>query len=471
MIDKLKTFSVLFIVFLGIIFGLIACGQLSETSPATSNFEIEAASLGIDEQLAKLLAQAGVTQFHPGPKQDPAKVELGRFLMYDKILSGNKDISCATCHHSTLWTGDAIPLSIGTGGKGLGPDRQLGKGRGYIPRHAPEVFNRGAPGWRTMFWDSKVAFNLRLGFITPAGDKLPKGLDNVVAAQAMFPVTSRSEMRGNKGDVVVNGNNEELNEIALIKDGNFTEIWAALTKRVVDIPEYKRMFKEVYPSVPTREIGFQHIANSIAAFEIDAWTFTQSPWDRYLRGQKDALTLQEKRGAVLFYGEAKCSECHSGNLMTNQEHHNAGIPQLGPGKGASAPLDMGFYLRTGKWKHRFAFRTPPLRNVELTAPYMHNGAHATLEEVVRHYSDVEFAIRNYDPNHLPPDLEQMIHNDRTTINKVLNTLDPIVAEPLNLTDRQIGDLVAFLEALTDPAAIDMSHIVPNSVPSGLPIKD
>ncbi|HIP71387.1 MAG TPA: cytochrome-c peroxidase, partial [Anaerolineae bacterium] len=98
----------------------------------------------------------GIRPYEPPPSPEPTLVTLGEALYFDKILSGNRDISCATCHHPTLASGDELALSIGTGGMGLGPQRQMGVGRERIPRNAPEVFNRGAVEWRTMFWDSRV---------------------------------------------------------------------------------------------------------------------------------------------------------------------------------------------------------------------------------------------------------------------------------------------------------------------------
>ncbi len=424
----------------------------------------------LDDKLRPLLAKANVTQLDSGPIPDPNKVELGRLLMYDKILSGNKDISCSTCHRDTLVTSDELSLSIGTGGLGSGQNRVLGHGRSRIPRNAPEVFNRGSLEWNTMFWDSRVSGNLTDGFVTPAGDSLPNGVENVVAAQAMFPLTSRGEMRGNKGDLDVNG---AVNEIALIDDMDFVSIWESLAQRVFAIDEYKRRFVEVYPNVPQEELGIQHIANAIAAFEIDAWTFLESPWDLYLAGDKNALSDAAKRGAIIFYDEnkSKCSVCHTGNLMTDQEHHNIGIPQLGPGKGDSAPLDQGLFLITGKEEDKFAFRTPPLRNVSETNPFMHNGAYLTLEEVVEHYDDVEKALRNYDPSGLEPSLQTTVKNDSGTLNALLDNLDQDVKDPLDLTEREKQDLITFLEALKDPKIDDLPSEVPESVPSGLPVKD
>src|SRR5207249_8763981 len=101
-----------------------------------------------------------------------------------------------------------------------------------------------------------------------------------------------------------------------------------------------------------------------------------------------ALTTAEKRGALLFFGKAQCSSCHSGALLGGGSFANAGVPQIGPGTGDAAPLDLGRGGLKDQSFYKFAFRVTPLRNVELTAPYMHDGAFPTLEAVVRHYNDV-----------------------------------------------------------------------------------
>ncbi|MBI1967308.1 MAG: cytochrome-c peroxidase, partial [Gemmatimonadetes bacterium] len=136
----------------------------------------------VDAELRESLARWGVIPIGPMPAQDPALVELGQALMFDKILSGNRDVSCATCHHPALHTGDGLSLPIGVGGTGLGPTRRQGvgqHGQGVLPfvgRSAPNVFNRGQPEWTTMFWDARVSGTRAAGFTTPAGSALPGGL-------------------------------------------------------------------------------------------------------------------------------------------------------------------------------------------------------------------------------------------------------------------------------------------------------
>ncbi len=437
--------------------GLVACGSGDGAAPQS-----------VDQQLQQAMIEAGCAPVDPGTMPAASKVALGQALMFDKEISGNRDISCATCHHPLLHTGDGLSVSIGTGGRGLGPARLLGAGRNLIPRNAPEVFNRGLPEWRTMFWDMRVSGTADTGFLSPAGSQLPAGLDNPLAVQAMFPVTARDEMRGAVGDNDVFG---APNEIAAFGDQDLTGIWDALMQRLLAIPEYVTLFNQAYPTVPTAELGFQHAANAIAAFEIKAWTLLDSPWERYVEGDETALSNEAKRGALLFFGDAGCAQCHTGNLFTDQQAHDIGVPQVGPGKGAEAPQDFGRGRETGQQADRYAFRTPPLRNVAITGPWMHDGAFTTLRAAVVHHLDPANSLRHYDATQLSPLLQGTFRGDEATISAILANLDPLVATPQQLSDEQVNELLTFLEALTDPAAVDLSGDVPSSVPSGLPVAD
>ncbi len=439
-------------IFLGLLAG---CGQ---STPPT-----------LDDQLQAALAAHAIAPLDPGASPDPAKVTLGQALFFDKLLSGNRNISCATCHHPSLATGDGLPLSIGTNGQGLGPERILGYRRGFVARNAPELFNRGAPQWRTMFWDNRVAQLENGRFSTPAADQLPPGLDSVLAVQAMFPVIASGEMRGFYGDWDVN---QQPNELALWSEFDFAEIWAAVMARILAEPEYVALFAAAYPGVPAAELGFQYAANAIAAFEIAAFTLPDSPWDRYLTGKTAVLPDAAKRGAILFYGDANCAVCHSGSLLTDQQPHNIAVPQVGPGKGEEAPLDFGHGRELENGLGRFAFRTPPLRNVAVTGPYMHNGAYASLETAVRHHLNPAQALQTYDETaHLPPDLWGTFQDDELLLIEMLQALDGQVRPKRPLTDAEIGDILAFLEALTDTAVYDLDQWIPASVPSGLPVND
>jgi cytochrome c peroxidase len=419
----------------------------------------------LDAQLRRTLAGWGVIPIGAVPPQAPSLVELGRVLMFDRILSGNRDVSCGTCHHPTTHLSDDNALPVGTGGSGLGPSRTLGPGRQYVPRSAPSLLNGGL-GLFQLFWDGRLQGFQAGPFTTADSVRLPAGLPNILAAQAMLPVLNRREMRGDSGDLDVFG---DLNELAVYRDDQYVEIWRALMRRLLAIPEYAAMFGAAFPETPAAALGFQHAATAIAAFEIEAYTWTSSPLDRYLARDDAALTTEQKRGALLFFGRARCAQCHNGPLLGGGGVANVGVPQHGPGTGSGAPLDFGFGDVVGQDFYRFAFRVAPLRNVELTAPYFHNGAYPTLEAVVRHYNDVPVALRGYDVAQLAPALRGGYHGDDATIGAVLATLDGRLVAPIGLTDEERRLVVAFLKSLTDPAARDLRSLVPAVVPSGLPV--
>ncbi|HEB58161.1 MAG TPA: cytochrome-c peroxidase [Gammaproteobacteria bacterium] len=445
-------------------------------------------------QLSKFIAGAGISLVilqgvSASPLPDPvtdadffnngdfntARVELGKLLFFDKILSGNRNISCATCHHGLTDTGDGLSLPVGEGGQGLGVARNTGNVHERVPRNAPPVFNLGATEFVRMFHDGRVAVDPSQpsGFFTPAGDDLPSGLENVLAAQAMFPVTSATEMAGQAGE------NTVADAAAAGDLAGPSGVWAQLAGRVSAIPEYVDMFIAAYPGeiLSAADIRYVHIANAIAAFEGSAWRADNSPYDRFLRGERGALSHSARKGMKLFYGKAGCSNCHSGKFQTDHAFHAIAMPQIGPGKGdgVDGHDDYGRERVTGNVQDRYRFRTPTLRNVVLTGPWGHDGAYNTLEAIVRHHLDTVTALENYDTAQavLPPDedldpLDFIAHNDwlRRSEIAAANELDPV-----HLNDRQFGYLMDFLHALTDPGSIDLRSDVPMVVPSGLPVAD
>lgn len=404
----------------------------------------------------------------PGPF-DPDRVELGRMLFFDKELSGNRDIACATCHHPRAVSGDGLALAVGVAGSGKIPNRRRGHGQPFVPRNSPELFVRGLAGWETMFWDGRVEETPSGRLSTPAGSKLQSGLDGVIAAQAMFPVTSRDEMRGHTGDG---------NELSSIPDGDFATIWSRLMDRLLAIPGYRQLFRDAFPQTSLADLKFRDAANAIADFEKAAFHYLDSPFDRYLRGDKSALTDRQKRGALLFYGEAGCASCHSGRLMTDQQFHNIGAPQIGPGKAPYEPLDPGRFLVDNHPRNKFAFRTPPLRNVELTGPYLHSGAYDNLRDVIEHHLRPRRSLRRYDGSELRPAVRTELHDSPTVTRRVLRGLDWRLRlrsriqqwrwHPWKIDDGEVDELVAFLKSLTSPSAGSLdAAITPESVPSGL----
>ena len=303
-----------------------------------------------------------------------AKVELGRNLFFDKILSGNLNISCATCHHSLAGTGDGLSLPVGEGGLGLGVTRDTGKGADAVhervPRNAPPVFNLGAKEFTRMFHDGRVELDESQpgGFRSPAGTSLPDGLENVLAVQAMFPVTSATEMAGQLG---------ENHQAELASASDLTGLWDFIALKLQLIPEYVDLFMAAYPGEVEEagDISFVHAANAIAAFEALNWRFDNSPFDRYLRGDHKALSTEARIGMNVFYRKGGCVSCHSGSFQTDQKFHAIAMPQIGAGKGDNLPGyadghdDFGRERVTGNQADRFRFRTPSLRNIALSSPY------------------------------------------------------------------------------------------------------
>ena len=331
------------------------------------------------------------------------KVELGRNLMFDKILSGNLNISCGTCHHSLADTGDGLSLPVGEGGSGLGVTRDVGSGSDLIvervPRNAPPVFNLGDNSIHTFFHDGRVTTvggsSFPSGCKTPAGANLPNNLENVLACQAMFPVTSATEMAGQAGE------NSVADAAAAGNLAGPGGVWEQLAQRLQAIPEYVTMFQAAFPGdvINASDITYGHAANAISAFEGEAWRADNSPFDQFIRGDKGAMSKNAQAGMELFYegdnnGQA-CASCHSGLYQSDQSFHAIAMPQIGTGRGSNSPgktgghEDFGREQVTGNPNDTLKFRTPILRNVALTAPYGHSGAYDTLRAVVEHNMDTD----------------------------------------------------------------------------------
>lgn len=409
---------------------------------------------------------------------DPAKVTLGQSLYFDKILSGNLNISCATCHHTLTGTGDGLALPVGEGGRGLGIARNTGDGddavHERVPRNAPPVFNLGLRQFTTMFHDGRLFTDDThpSGFQSPAGPDLPAGLDNALAAQAMFPVTSGTEMAGQPGE-------NWIADAAAAGDlAGPHGVWAQLADRLRDIDEYVDLFKAAYPAInDASDITFVHAANAIGAYEASAFRADGTPFDRFLRGDRRAMSRAASRGMRIFYGRGRCASCHAGALMTDLKFYSLSLPQIGPGKGdgPSGLDDHGRERVTGDPADRYRFRTPGLRNVALTGPWGHDGAYDDLRAMVEHHLDPVNALYDYEISQaaLPSrdDLDAIdsaIMQDDATLADIAASND---LPTIRLKQRDVDDLMSFLHALTDPDSLDMRAKTPRRVPSGLPLAD
>ena len=387
------------------------------------------------------------------PKLNPARVELGRMLFFDKELSGTRDVACATCHHPAFGFTDGLNFAVGVGATGLGPKRLHPDGV-LVPRNSPAIYNTGL--MPSLFWDKRVrlpgndvsiAMTSRSPTITPDGTMELEPVE----AQALFPMADLAEMRGIG------------HELDGLGDKEYRE---GIVNRLREIPGYVRMFEDAFgPDGMTVE----NMARAIGDFE-RSQTYVNSPFDRYLLGESDALTDQQKRGATVFFDRANCDNCHVGPLLSNFVSRNIIVPQFGPGrgKGAEKGEDYGVEEVSNSRRQRYAFRTPSLRNVALTAPYMHNGAFNTLREVVLHYRDKGDSVRRFSTDGL---VQKDLIGDPVEATTAFIRSQTFILRftPNNLTDEEVDDLVAFLEALTDPAAVNRMDLVPESVPSGLPV--
>ena len=334
----------------------------------------------------------------------PEKVELGRLLFWDPILSGAKDVACASCHHPDFGYSDSLDLSMGTHGMGLGATRRFdapGK-RPFVKRNSPTILNIGfagidmtfgyEPSQAPLFWDMRV---------------------RSLEAQALEPLKSLEEMRG-----------EAFAEPEAVE---------MIVARLHAIPEYRTRFARAFNT--SSAVSTTYLAKAIAAFERSIVALN-SPFDRYVRGETSAMTPLQLSGMQRFQSTG-CANCHKGPMFTDYQVHTLGVPD-NPGLPES---DSGV---DGKYR----FRTASLRNLLYTAPYMHSGMLATLDDVLSFYNGVRgFRTGTRNANVAPGDL------------------DPLVFS-LVLGGGDRRDIVAFLEALSDE---DFDRAIPDKVPSGLPV--
>jgi cytochrome c peroxidase len=425
----------------------------------------------LDGRLAQRLSELGFTgrvestlTTRLGRPLDRRLANIGRLLWFDTITGLNDDNSCAGCHSPTNGFGDSQPIAIGIDNNGVvGPDRTGPRNM----RRAPLVLNTAF--FPNLMWNSRFAavsddpFDNSEGllFPPPEGTSLSY-LQHLLQAQAFIPPTERTEVAG------------------FDFPGDNDAIRAEVIRRLNAVPEYRKLFGRVFPDVRRGgPITFDEFGRAIAEFEFSL-TFANAPVDRFARGEPNAMTEAEKRGALLFFGSAGCVACHavsgkSNEMFSDFREHVIGVPQLVPADtnntfaGPDANQDFGREDFTGNSDDRYAFRTAPLRNVALAPAFMHDGAFTTLKAAIQHHLDVVASARSYNPaaQGLPPDLTGPVG----PIEPILARLDPLVATPTLLTDTQVDDVLAFVrDGLLDPRARPkgLRRLVPDELPSGRP---
>ena len=412
-----------------------------------------------------------VTDADYGPV-DETEALLGRDLFFDPILSGNRNISCASCHHPRFATSDGLPLGLGEGGIGLGPDRRADPANlpeQRIPRNSPALFNLGAHEFTRLFHDGRIEVDETRpsGLRTPMEEEMVTGFVSILSAQTMFPVLSPDEMAGHYSE----------NDVSkAVRSGRITGpggAWEVISARVAGVPEYRARFNAIYPEIAAgRAIAFTDISNAIAAFIAFEWRSDTSHFDAVLRGTATFSSL-EHQGAAAFYGSAGCSECHSGPYLTDHGFHAMGAPQIGPGKAErfeAHSRDEGRFRVTGKADDRFAFRTPSLRNVMQTGPWGHAGGHSDLRSFIADHVARGDGLAQYRRAAVLPDLP----NTKPDW-VILDSLEEVAAiataagSGSALSEADLDAIVAFLATLSDPAALRGRLGIPETVPSRLPV--
>jgi cytochrome c peroxidase len=251
---------------------------------------------------------------------------------------------------------------------------------------------------------------------------------------------------------------------------------------------YLALFGDVFnggvPFAPG-EITFSMIGRAVGEFQTSL-TFCDAPVDRFARGDRAAMTDSQKRGALLFFGRAGCVQCHevegaSNEMFSDFENHVLGIPQIAPEfgvdkgnvmfDGPAHDEDFGAAQISGDPADRYAFRTSPLRNCAVQPAFFHNGCFTRLEDAILHHLDAVNSAENYDATLAGVDMDLTLVQG--PMGPVLDRLDPFMIDPIPLDGQEFADVVAFVrEALLDPRALpeNLCHLLPSSVPSGLPLQ-
>jgi cytochrome c peroxidase len=431
----------------------------AQVDPLTQELTARLQELGFTGRIADTL------EARLGHQVDSKLANIGRLLWFDTITGLNNDNTCAGCHSPTNGFGDTQSIAIGINNNGIvGPHRAGPRNQ----RRTPMMINTAF--FPNLMWNSRFAslsndpFNNSAGFIFPPPEGLSLSyLPQLLVAQAFIPPTERTEVAG------------------FDFPGDNFAIRAEVLRRLNGVDAYIKLFGQSFPEVKNgNPINFDMFGKAIAEFEF-SMVFANAPIDKFARGQMSALTDNQKKGALLFFGRAGCVVCHavsgqSNEMFSDFKQHVLGVPQIAPSvgnvvfDGPGANEDFGLEQVTGDSKDRYMFRTSPIRNVALQPTFMHNGAFTRLEDAIRHHLDVFSSARNYNPAAagVAPDLRGPLG----PIEPVLARLDSLVAQPTPLTNDEFNWLVDFVRnGLLDDGATPqhLRSLAPKTVPSGRPV--
>ena len=459
----------------------------------------------LNNQLRNVLVQHGFTgqvgssiEARLGRPINHQMADLGRLLWFDKIHSLKQDNTCAGCHSPTNGFGDTQSIAIGVNNNNLvGPNRIGPRNQ----RRSPMVVNTAflsALMWNGRFnAPSGDPFDNSDGFVFPDPEGTTQFPPNdpinvhLLQAQAHIPPTELVEVAGFQGTAgMIAPEFDQFDDGIGIPvpppdaSGFRNEPIRQASLQLLNAnANYRALFGALFPSVAQGgPIDFNMFGHAIAEFEFTL-TFADAPIDRFARGQNNAMKTSEKRGALLFFGKAKCVQCHavsgdSFEMFTDFQNRVIGVPQIAPffgvGQrnmiydGPGADEDFGLEQISGDPADRYKFRTAPLRNIALAPAFMHNGAFTRLEDAIRHHLDPYTSARNYDP--VAAGIDADLTHRLGPIEPVLARLDPILQQPITLTRREFRDLVAFVrDGLLDRNAKrnELCDLVPATLPSGL----
>ena len=396
-----------------------------------------------------------------GRRIDHQLADVGRLLWFDRIQGLNDDNTCGGCHSPTNGLGDTQPMAIGIDNNGIvGAARAGPRNQRRTPMAANTAF------YPTLMWNSRFhatsgdPFDNSRGFVFPAPDGTTLSyLPHLLTAQAFIPPTERVEAAG------------------FHFPGGSDDIRGEVLRRLNASDDYRQRFSRALPHVKAgAPITFDDVGRAIAEFEFTQ-VYANAPIDRYARGDRNAMTSSQKRGAALFFGRAGCVACHavsgqSNEMFSDFRQHVAGIPQIVPSlgnvpfDGPGANEDFGLEQVTSDPADRYAFRTSPLRNVALQPAFMHNGAFVRLEDAIRYHLDAAYGAATYTTARLPADLR----GPTGPLQPVLARLDPLLRQPVALTDGELDALVEFVsDGLLDSDARPqrLRRLIPAKLPSGL----